>query len=55
MKMDYTHKRQPETDGIYNMYLRSPGYVGAGKTAWTYIRVSICNNCKKILGTHSGD
>ena len=53
MEMDYTRKRTPQTDGIYNMYIRSPGYVGAGKTAWTYIRASICIHCKKILGIHS--
>jgi len=50
MIMDYSHKRQPETDGIYNIYIRSPGYVGAGKTAGTFTCVSICNNCKTILG-----
>ena len=50
MKMDYTHKRQPYTDGIYNMYIKSPGYVGSGKTTGTYIGISICNNCKVILG-----
>lgn len=50
MKMDYTHKRQPSTDGIYNIYIKAPGYVGAGKTAGTFIGVSICNNCKTILG-----
>ena len=53
MKMDYTHKRIPRTDGIYNIHIRSPGYVAAGKTAGTYIEVSKCNNCKVILGISS--
>ena len=53
MSMDYTHKRQPYTDGIYNMYIKCPGYVGAGKTAGTFIEVSICAHCKGILGVSS--
>lgn len=50
MKMDYSHKRQPYIDGIYNIYIKSPGYVGAGKTTGTFNWVSISKNCKTIFG-----
>ncbi len=53
MYIDYTRKRDPRIDGIYNITVRSPGYVGAGKTAGTYVEVNICNNCKTILGIGS--
>ena len=53
MSMDYSHKRQPSTEGIYTMYIKNPGYVGAGKTANTFTSISVCVECKGILGVSS--
>ncbi len=50
MKIDYSSK-QAETDGIFNIHLRAPArFFSKGKTRHKYFWVSICNNCKKILG-----
>ena len=50
MKIDYGHKKVPSTDGIYSMFINSPEYFGPGKTRESFLRISICNNCKVILG-----
>ena len=49
--IDYSQKRQATTDGIYLTDLRVPGfYVSANRIAKRYVSVSICTNCKVILG-----
>lgn len=54
MQMDYSH-RQPETDGIFHIYLRSPARIFSKGTTNKYLWVSICNNCKTILGVSQSD
>ena len=52
--MDYSKRAVAYTEGIYNISTKTPGLLDMGrrsvKPGDTYITISICTNCKGILG-----